>query len=213
MRLAYNFIALFVIMDPVGTAAMFAGLTHGVGEGLRRRLALRAVSVAGFILLFFAFAGDFLLRALSIGLPAFRIAGGILLFLLAIDMVFARQTGLRSLTETENREADHEARAQHDISIFPLAIPLIAGPGALTTMVLLMGGTRGDGPAQAGVIFVMITVLAITLVLLLLSGRVMKLLGTTGANVISRVLAILLAALAVQFVLDGLSEGLALRGT
>lgn len=208
MRLAYNLIALFVIMDPVGTAAMFAGLTHGVGEGLRRRLALRAVSVAGFILLFFAFAGDFLLRALGIGLPAFRIAGGILLFLLAIDMVFARQTGLRSLTETENREADHEARAQHDISIFPLAIPLIAGPGALTTMVLLMGGTRGDGSAQAGVILVMITVLAITLVLLLMAGRLMKLLGTTGANVISRVLAILLAALAVQFVLDGLHEAL-----
>lgn len=209
MSLLYNFLALFVIIDPVGTAALFAGLTHGLPARVRNHMAMRAVAVAAVTLLFFAVAGEALLRALGIGLPAFRIAGGMLLFLLAIDMVLARQTGLRSLTPSENREADHEARASHDISVFPLAIPLIAGPGALTTMVLLMGRAGTDWEAKAGLILVLLAVLVITLGLLLVAPRMMRLLGRTGANAVSRVLGILLAAIAVQFVLDGLVEGLA----
>ncbi len=206
--IGYSFIALFVILDPVGTAAIFVGLTRGLTEPASRRVAVRSVVIAGVLLLFFAFAGNALLRALSIGLPAFRIAGGVLLFLVAIDMVFARESGWRSLTPKESAEA---VDSRHDISVFPLAIPLIAGPGALTTMVLLMGRAGPDPLAQAAMILVLAAVLAITLALLLTATRIVKLLGTTGVNVISRVLGILLAAVAMQLMLDGVIEGLALH--
>lgn len=205
--LAYYFTALVVILDPVGTAALFAGLTRDTGAQYRRRMALRGVAIAASVLLVFAFAGEFILRALSVSLPAFRIAGGALLFLLAIDMLFARQTGFRALTRSEAEEAGESA----DISVFPVAIPLIAGPGALTTMVLLMGRAEQEAPGPAGVILVLVAVLAITLVLLLLASRVVKLLGTTGVNVITRVLGILLAAIAMQLVLDGINAGILLK--
>ncbi len=206
--LAYYFTALFVILDPVGTAAMFAAQTRGTSAKYRQRMAVRGVAIAGILLFLFAFAGDLILRALSVGLPAFRIAGGALLFLLAIDMLFARQSGFRALTEGENREAGES----HDISVFPLAIPLIAGPGALTTMVLLMGRAEHEpllGPA--GVLLVLAVVLSIALALLLLAARVVALLGTTGVNVVSRVLGILLAAIAVQLILDGINAGVQLK--
>jgi multiple antibiotic resistance protein len=206
--IGYSFIALFVILDPVGTAALFVGLTRGLTEPASRRVAVRGVVIAGLLLLFFAFAGNALLAALDIGLPAFRIAGGVLLFLLAIDMVFARESGWRSLTAKESAEA---ADPNHDISVFPLAIPLIAGPGGLTTMVLLMGRAGADPLARAAVILVLVLVLAIALALLLTATRVVRLLGTTGVNVISRVLGVLLAAVAAQLILDGVVEGLALR--
>ncbi len=202
----YHFIALIVILDPVGTAAIFAGLTRGTPAAHRRRMAIRGVTVAGVTLLVFAFAGDLLLRSLGIGLPAFRIAGGILLFLLAIDMLFAHRLGFQRLTESENREAD---RAE-DISVFPLAIPLIAGPGGLTTMVLLMGRAGGRLEAELLLLGVLIFTLAISLGLLLAAGRVVTILGTTGVNVVSRILGILLAALAAQLVLDGVNAGLTL---
>lgn len=204
--LAYYFTALFVILDPVGTAALFAGLTRGTGAEQKRRMAIHGVAIAGAVLLLFSFAGDLILRALGIGLPAFRIAGGALLFLLAIDMLFARQTSFRALTDSENREAD----ARPDISVFPLAIPLIAGPGALTTMVLLMGRADREPFGAALLIAVLIAVLAVSLALLLVASRVVALLGTTGVNVVSRVLGILLAALAVQLVLDGINAGVRL---
>ena len=159
------------------------------------------------LLLLFAFAGEILLRALGIGLPAFRIAGGVLLLLLAIDMLFAHRLGFQRLTEGENREA---GRAD-DISVFPLAIPLIAGPGALTTMVLLMGRTGGELTAQMTLIGVLVVVLVITLGVLLAANRVVSVLGQTGVNVVSRILGILLAALAVQLILDGVNAGLVLR--
>jgi multiple antibiotic resistance protein len=167
---------------------------------------VRAVVIAAILLLIFAFGGSALLRALGIGLPAFRIAGGVLLFLVAIDMVFARQSGVRALTAQESREVD----PSHDISVFPLAIPLIAGPGALTTMVLLMG-RAGDDLARGAVVAALAVVLAITLVLLLMATRIVRLLGATGVNVVSRVLGVLLAAVAVQLILDGVVEGLDLR--
>ena len=157
----------------------------GSGAGL----ALRGVLIAGGILVTFVIVGDALLRALGIGVPAFQIAGGVLLFLLAVDMLFARHSGLRSTTEREQREAQH----RKDISVFPLAIPLIAGPGALTT-VLLMVSEQGDNPAVIGAtLVVVILVLAIALGSLLLSGRLLRLIGETGANVISRVLGVVLA--------------------
>ena len=206
--LVYYFTALVVILDPVGTAALFAGLTRDTGVQYRKRMALRGVAIAAGVLLTFAFAGDFILRALGVNLSAFRIAGGALLFLLAIDMLFARQTGFRALTQGEAQEAGEKG----DISVFPVAIPLIAGPGALTTMVLLMSRAEHEPPGPAGVILVLLVVLLITLALLLLASRVVSLLGTTGVNVITRVLGILLAAIAVQLILDGINTGIRLGG-
>lgn len=199
-----SFIILFVVVDPLGLAPMFAALTRDDTPRQRRRLALRGVFIAGGILVTFVLVGDALLRALGIGVPAFQIAGGVLLFLLAVDMLFARHSGLRSTTEREQREAAQ----RKDISVFPLAIPLIAGPGALTT-VLLMVGEQGDNPAVIGAtLVVVILVLAIALGSLLLSGQLLRLIGETGANVVSRVLGVILAALAAQYILDGLQAGM-----
>jgi multiple antibiotic resistance protein len=194
-----SLIVLLVVVDPVGLAPMFAALTYGETPATQRRVAIRGTLIAGAILVTFALAGDALLGALGIGMPAFQIAGGILLFLLAVDMVFARHSGLRSTTEREQREA----QVRKDISVFPLAIPLIAGPGALTT-VLLMVGDQGDDPVVIGtVLAVLAVVLSLTLASLLFSAHLMRILGETGANVVTRVLGVILAALAVQFVLNG----------
>lgn len=198
----YNFTAFFVIIDPVGTAALFAVMTRSVAEPQRRQMARRATALAGSLLLIFAFIGDALLEALGISLAAFRIAGGILLFLLATDMVFARHSGLRGMTSSEDQETVH----REDITVFPLAFPLIAGPGAMTSVVLLMGNAQGDLLRTAAVIGVLVAVLALLLALLLMAPRVLAALGVTGSNVVSRVLGIILAALAVQFVIDGLKS-------
>lgn len=195
-----TFLILFVVIDPIGLALIFAALTQEETDSWRRRMALRGTALAAMVLVAFTLVGDSLLDALNVGLPAFRIAGGALLFLLAIDMVFARHSGVRAPTAREQAEAEHKK----DISVFPLAIPLIAGPGAITTVLLTAGG-RHESFAAVGALFaVLAVVLGLTLLALLFSVRIMKLLGETGANVVSRVLGILLAALAVQFVLDGL---------
>jgi multiple antibiotic resistance protein len=206
-QVLYSFVTFFVIVDPVGSAAIFATLTRGAPEALRRRIAWRGTVIASTLILGFAFGGAALLGAMGITLPAFRIAGGILLFLLAIDMVFARPSGIRSPTAPEEEEAEHRT----DISVFPLAFPLLAGPGALTSIVLLMG--RAASPlAAAGVIAALLAVMALTLLLLRAAPQVLHLLGVTGANVVSRVLGIILAALAAQLVLDGITEGVMRRG-
>ena len=199
-HLLYSFVTLFVIIDPVGNAVIFAGLMRGAPEQLRRLCALRGVFIATVLILAFALGGGALLRALGITLPAFRIAGGILLFLLATEMVFARESGIRRPTALEEEETEQ----RHDISVFPLAFPLLAGPGALTSIVLLV--ERAGAPlAELGVIAALVAVMAITLALLLVAPQVMRLAGVTGANVVSRVLGIILAALAAQLVLDGLA--------
>ena len=176
-------------------ATIFAALTYNDEAAHRQRMAFKGTLISAIILLVFTLSGEWLLMTLGISLPAFRIAGGVLLFFLAIDMVLARDSGLRSTTVRENEEA----AGRQDISVFPLAIPLIAGPGAITSMLLLVG--EGSTPL---VIAVMLLVLALTLAALLVAGRLTRLIGVTGSGVISRVLGILLAALAVQFVLDGL---------
>ncbi|MGL4610925.1 MAG: MarC family protein [Trueperaceae bacterium] len=194
------FITLFVVIDPIGVMPMFAALTQGAERAYRRRMAFKGTLISFVILGFFALTGDGLLDLLHISLEAFRIAGGILLFFVAIDMVLVRSSGLSSTTVRETQEAEH----RHDISVFPLAIPLIAGPGAITSMILLTGGGENRWQSVGIVLVVMALVLAINWILLLLSNRLVKLIGVTGSGVISRVLGILLAALAVQFVLDGL---------
>lgn len=195
-----SFVTLLVIVDPPGLAPIFAALTRGYSEKRKREAAIRGTIVGGAILFIFAIVGDALLGALGIGLAAFRTAGGILLFLLALDMIFARPTGLRSRSVRDQEEDSYE----QDISVFPVAIPLLAGPGAITTVLLYTGGTDAAGTLLfMGVI---LAVLLLSLGALLLAPRIMRLFGETGANVISRVLGVLLAALAVQFVFDGLES-------
>ncbi|MEW5728952.1 MAG: MarC family protein [Pseudomonadota bacterium] len=195
----YAFVAFFVILDPPGTAALFAAMTRNIADAHRRAMARKATVMAGGLLFLFAVGGEWLMAALGITLPAFRVAGGVLLFLLATDMVFARQSGLRSTTPVENEEA----AAREDITVFPLAFPLIAGPGAMTSVVLMMGRAQGDLASVLAVLATLALVLAILLVMLLGAGQVLRVLGFTGAHVVSRVLGIVLAALAAQFVLDG----------
>lgn len=199
MEILFNtFVVLFIVIDPVGIAPIFIALTRNESKVYRRKMAIRGTALAAAILLVFFFLGDSLLAALSIGIPAFRIAGGALLFLLAIDMVFARHSGLRSTTTEEQ----HEAANKHDVSVFPLAFPLIAGPGALTT-VLLMAASRTSLAIFFGMLVILVMVLALALLSLLGAPTILRLLGETGTNVISRLLGLLLAALAVQFVIDG----------
>ncbi|HVC37541.1 MAG TPA: MarC family protein [Gammaproteobacteria bacterium] len=197
------FIVLFVVVDPIGVTPMFGALTRGGSNVFRRRMAFKGTALAAIILLIFAFIGDWLLTALGISIPAFKIAGGILLFLIAIDMVFARQSGGRSATSRE----EEEARSKEDISVFPLAFPLIAGPGALATILLMVSEARGHLVYYVGMIVVLLLVLAVTLACLLAAGRLMKILGETGANVVGRLFGVILAALAVQFVIDGVRAG------
>jgi len=194
------FIVLLVVVDPVGVTPVFGALTRGGGELHRRRMAVKGTLLAAGILLIFALIGDWLLTTLGITLPAFKIAGGILLFLIAMDMVFARQSGGRSTTGREQEEARHK----EDISVFPLAFPLIAGPGALTTILLMVGESHGNPLYFVSMIGVLLVILLLTLVCLLMAGRLMKILGETGANVMDRLFGVILAALAVQFVLDGI---------
>ena len=195
-------VTLFVVVDPVGVAVVAGGLMQGLSAELRHSIAWRGVAIAAAILILFAFGGEWLLRALGITLPALRIAGGALLFLLSIDMVFARPSGIRNPTGPEQAEASH----RNDIAVFPLAFPLLAGPGALTSVVLLM--SRADDTAAIGVVIgALILVLALALATLRFAEWVTRLLGVTGANVVGRVAGVILAALAAQFILDGLRGG------
>jgi multiple antibiotic resistance protein len=201
-----SFLLLFVVIDPIGVASMFCALSSGYSAQTARHVALRGVAVAFFIIMVFAFGGSALLRALGVTMPAFQVAGGILLFLLAVDMVVVRQSGLRTATQSEQQEAEHRA----DISVFPLAIPMIAGPGTLTTVLLLTG--EGASAQKLGqTVLVVAVVLSITLAMLLASRAIQRGLGETGVNVIVRLFGILLAALAVQYVSNGVHQ-LALSG-
>jgi multiple antibiotic resistance protein len=192
-----TFVVLLIVIDPIGNAPIFMALTHNMEAAYRRKMAIRSITLATAILLIFLLIGDPLLATLGIGISAFRISGGILLFLLAIDMVFARQSGLRSTTAQEQYEAEHK----RDVSVFPL----IAGPGALTT-VLLMTSPRPAFWTFAGMLVALLLVLGLALMSLLLGERIMHWLGETGANVITRLLGLILAALAVQYILDGIGN-------
>jgi multiple antibiotic resistance protein len=203
--LIQSFVTFFVVIDPIGMAPIFAAITSNQTEEQRHRMAMRGTVIAGIILLLFAVGGEAFLKLLGIGMPAFRIAGGILLFLVALDMLFAHDSPLRRTSETEDEEAERKG----DVSVFPLAFPLIAGPGALTSVVLLMG-TAGGNIIQQGLVLIVLTiVLAALLAVLMVTTRMMRFLGVTGVNVVTRVLGLVLAALAVQFVIDGFHEAFA----
>lgn len=197
-------VTLLVVVDPIGLVPTFLAITHGLPNEARRSVALRACLIAAAILAGSALVGDWLLRTLSITLPAFRIAGGLLLFSIASEMVFGVRIARQSKAAEEVIE-DHVS----NIAAFPLAIPLMAGPGAITATVLLSGRSGGD-PLRLGLLLgVIAAVLAICLLVFTLAPRIGQLIGTTGNIVMSRLLGVLLAALAVQFVIDGLRAALA----
>lgn len=191
---------LFATIGPLDVAIVFASLTTNNTLEERRAFAVKGTVVGGSILLAFAVFGDSVLELFGISLPALRIGGGILLLLIAIDMVFARPSGGTSTTPDENSEAAEKT----DISIFPLATPLVAGPGAMGAVVLLMADAAGNPAGIALVIGALIAILGATFICLILTSQLQRLLGKTGVHVISRVFGVILAALAVQFMLDGL---------
>ena len=196
------FTTFFATIGPLDVGPVFAAMTPNIKGRDRRRIAVRGTLIAGAILLTFALTGDLLLSSLGISLAALRIAGGILLLLMAIDMVFALSSGSTSTTEEETREAATRA----DITVFPLATPLIAGPGAMGAVILLMADVRGDLIGQSIVVGMMLSVLLITLLSLLLASQLQRYLGVTGLHVVSRVFGVLLSALAVQFMIDGIAQ-------
>ena len=194
------FVVLLVVVEPLSLLPVLAGLTEGADESYRRRMSLKAVGISAVVCLVFAAGGSALLALLGISVHAFKVGGGILLFLLAIEMVFARPSGARSITPGEDAEAHHRG----DISVFPLAFPLIAGPGALAVILLAFAGVPPASLQFAAQIVVIMLVLAITLTLMLMTGPVMRVVGVTGGAVLGRLLGVLLAALAAQFVMDGI---------
>ncbi|WP_417257404.1 MarC family protein [Celeribacter sp.] len=198
------FVTLFVIIDPIGLAPLFVGLTPRSTAKHRRSIAFRAVFIAFCILTLFGVFGDQVLTFAGISMPAFRIAGGILLFLTALEMLFEKRS---------KRREEHAQHPEHqpveDPSVFPLATPLLAGPGAITSMILLID--QSNGVVGALIIeAVLVSVLLIVLLFFLVSGFMEKILGATGINVVTRIFGMLLAALSVQFVIDGVRDVLTL---
>lgn len=197
--LVKSFLTLFVVIDPIGLAPIFIVLAGKREPAEQSQIARRAVLVAAAILLMFALSGTLLLRYMEISIEAFQVTAGILLFKIAIDMVFAHR-------ERETAEEEQEAQGREDISVFPLAIPLIAGPGTLASMLILLNEVESYSVGLATVLTIAAIVLLIAYVLLALSRYLAQFLGQTGINVITRVLGVLLAALAVQYIADGTIE-------
>lgn len=194
------FTTLFIIIDPPGLAPLFVALTQGMTPAQRRAIALRACIIAGALMLAFLFIGEALLGFVGISMPAFRIAGGILLFLTALEMLFQKRQARR-----EDNAAEGQAEHHDDPSVFPLALPLIVGPGAITTIILFAGQAKSalDFAAIAGVMFV---VLILVFAALMVAIPLDRILGKTGINILTRLLGMLLAALAIQFILDGIAQ-------
>lgn len=194
-------VTLLVVVDPLGLVPIFTSLTVRLPVAARRAVAVRTSVIAFVILCGAALIGDWVLRQLGIGLPAFRIAGGLLLFSIASEMVF----GVRIVRESQTAEAAVDEHVRN-LAAFPLAIPLMAGPGAITAVILLAGRTAGDPVRLGGLIAVVAVVMLACLVAFLLGTRLSRLLGITGNVVLERLLGVILAALAVQFVIDGVRE-------
>ena len=192
-----SFVTLFVIVDPIGLTPLFVAMTQDMKITLQRQIATRSIVVAFFILIAFALFGDAILSFAGISMPAFRIAGGILLFITALDMLFERRT--------KRREGQKDEELRDDPSVFPLAIPLIAGPGSIATVILLAGNTNVEN-SLIWTFGVIAAVLSSVFAMFLTAPLIQRALGKTGINVITRLLGMLLAALAVQFVMDGIAD-------
>ncbi|WP_300432129.1 MarC family protein [uncultured Thalassolituus sp.] len=204
---AVTLATLFATVSPIDISAIFAALTNGMSAKERKRTAVRAVVIATIVLLLFAFLGEALLNTLGISLASLRTAGGIILLLIGIEMVFARSSGASSTTEQE----DEEALERHDVSVFPMALPLIAGPGSMGAVMLMMAHASGLG-GQLTVVACVLLIMLLTLVCLLAATPITRLLGVTGMQVIMRVMGVLLCALAVQFIFDGIGDSGLLSG-
>ena len=197
-----TFIALFVIIDPFAIIPVFINYTINDTKASRNKTALKAIIIASIILFVFALTGDRFLEFLGITQASFRIAGGILLMFAGIDMVIAKNSGIRSTTEQEAVEAFNKS----DISVFPLAIPLIAGPGALTTLVISMGEVEGIISYQISIVLVLMIVLLLTYICLRTSNLIFRILGVTGTNVLTRIFGIIISAIAIEYIVKGLRE-------
>ena len=194
------FVVFFVVVEPLSLVPAFAALTSHFSKEQRNQIAAKAVSISALICVIFAVAGAKLLQVLGISLSAFRIGSGVLLFLIALDMVFARASPIRGTTAGE---AD-EVKQRHDISVFPLAFPLMTGPGAMATIMLAFGENQSSWMVFFGQMIAMLVVLATAWITMRLTGPMMRVMGVTGANVISRLFGVILAALAVQYMIDGI---------
>lgn len=196
-----DLVALFTIVDPVGLAPVVLALTAGMTPAERTLVVIRATIIAGIVIAIFGAFGQFIFSSLGVTPDAFSIAGGALLFVVAFDMLFGRQSGAR-----ETRREARDALTREDVSVFPLAIPLIAGPGTITTIILLVSNAGGD-PIQLSLVgLAALITLAASLFAMLLCAQIQKRIGTTGILVLSRVLGMLLAAVALQFILNGIAE-------
>ena len=193
------FITLFVVIDPPGCAPIYAGLTKGASAAMQRSMAIRATVIAAVILLIFALFGEELLAALHIELDSFRIAGGFMLFWIAFEMVFEKRTQRRE----ERAEKIAATPEVEDVSVFPMAMPMLAGPGAIASIMLLMSGAEGTDQTLV-ILSALAAVLIITMISLIAAGPLIRLLGDRVEAVITRLLGVLLAALAAQYVIDGL---------
>jgi len=195
------FVVFFLVVEPISLVPVFATLTEGANAAYRKRMAIKSVIVAGMIIIGFALSGAAFLEGMGISIDSFRIFGGLLLFLVALEMVFARESGTRTSTDEQA-----ESRRRADISVFPLAFPFMSGPGALTTILLWFGPVSAvDQPALfAALLAAAVLVLLISLVMMLGAGPLMRILGATGTNVANRLLGVVLGALAVQFIVDGI---------
>ena len=193
---------LFTTIGPFDVAAVFAALTSSATPADRRSYALRGILIASVILGVFALTGDFLLASFGISMPALRTAGGVLLLLIGIDMVFARASGAITTTSEEI----NEAKLKRDISVFPLATPLIAGPGTMGAVILLMADAQGNFGHQAAVLLALLAMMLLTLLALLTASQIHRFLGVTGIQVIMRISGILLTSLAVQYIFDGIGQ-------
>lgn len=198
-QLVKFFVVFFVVVEPVSLIPLFASLTDGTSPHYQRRMALKAAAISFGICVLFALIGARFLAIMGISLNSFRIAGGTLLFLISLEMVFARDSGTRS-TASEKEES----RRREDISVFPLAFPFIAGPGALATILLTAGEASGRPGLLLGILGVVALVIGVCLIAMLGAPRLMSVLGVTGANVMNRLSGVVLAALAVQFIVDGI---------
>jgi len=204
-----SFVTFFVVIDVPGVAPIFAGLTEGAPARHRRAMAIKSVLIATFVLLGFAYGGEWLLGALHISLDAFRAAGGVLLFMIALDMIFEKRTKRREERAEALSSEDATMPGTHeDISVFPMAIPMIAGPGAIASIMLFMSQASGSAGAQVSVLIGLGANLVLCLGVFLMIGPVMKLMGDTIAAMITRILGVILAALAAQFIFDGISGAL-----
>jgi multiple antibiotic resistance protein len=200
------FTTFFAVIGPIDTAVLLASLTPNMTREERRGIAVKAVFIATVIILLFALFGGPVLRQLGVSIAALQTAGGIILFMIALEMTLAKKPAPTSLTVKESEEAESKAEAHAEIAVFPLATPLLAGPGAMTSAIVLTAATRGDLTLLGAVVAAIIAVMTVTLVLLLTAQEIHQWIGVTARKVIVRVFGVLLAALAVQSIFNGLSE-------